>query len=75
MRQVLGTEVCDEQTSSSWFAPPWCTLWQQFMLSQEIDGVIYHEGGEKKGKGGTSYAFYNLNVIGTYEKWQERKKQ
>lgn len=72
LRQVLGTERSEEQTSNGWTSPPWCNLWQQFMLSQQIDGVIYHEGGEKKGKGGTSYAFYNLNVIGTYEKWQER---
>ena len=45
------------------------------MLTQKIDDVIYNEGGEKNGKGRTSYAFYNLKGIDTYEKWQERKHQ
>ena len=47
---------------------------QEFMLAEGYDGVIYREGGEgEKGEPLTGYIYYNPSVVDTYEGWQSRK--
>jgi len=50
-------------------------LWREFCQVQGWDGVICVEGGEdhfSKNQDRT-YIFYNLEKVGTYRDWQERK--
>ena len=45
---------------------------RQFMLDQDFDGVIYNEGGDHpEHNNPASYAFFNLDKIGTYETWHD----
>lgn len=55
------------QAGSSENGAPYFT---EFMLGKGYDGLIYNEGGDHPDqKHTTSYVFYNLEKIGTYETW------
>lgn len=71
LRQLLATATTPEGFSMAIApSPPWSKLFRDFMLSKGIDGIIYNEGGEgTQGKGGATYAFYNLEKIGDYDAW------
>ncbi len=67
---MLGTAPSKQVKSPNLPSPPWTMLFSEFMLAKGFDGLVYNEGGEGKyGKGGTTYVFYNLKKIGTYESW------
>ena len=72
LRVLLGTAPSKQIKSMNLPSPPWTVLFSDFMLEEGYDGLVYNEGGEgTQGKGGTSYVFYNLKKIGTYESWHE----
>lgn len=49
-------------------------LFPKFMIQRGYDGVIYIEGGDISGQSKpTSYAFFNLKKIGTYETWHHQE--
>lgn len=55
--------------------PYWMYTFREFMLSQGYDCLIINEGSEKaKDKSVTSYVFYNLDKIGTYETWHQEQE-
>lgn len=57
-------------------SPPWMKLFSNFMLEEGYDGLVYNEGGEGiNAKKNTSYVFYNLDKIGSFESWQESSNQ
>ena len=72
--RVLGTAHSPRTRNSVYMpSPPWAYLFSDFMREEGYDGLVYNEGGEgHQAKGGTSYVFYNLDTIGTYESWRER---
>jgi hypothetical protein len=75
LRVLLGTAPSKQVKSLNLPSPPWTVLFSDFMLEEGFDGLVYNEGGEgTQGKGGTSYVFYNLKKIGTYESWHEDEK-
>lgn len=53
------------------------TFWRSFCADKGWDGVIFVEGGDdiRTRKDDRSYVFYNPNVIGTYDDWQQRTAQ
>ncbi len=53
------------------------SIWRSFCATKGWDGVIFVEGGErgKTRKNAKSYVFYNPNVIGTFDDWQQRTTQ
>lgn len=72
LRVLLETAPSKQVKSFNLPSPPWTMLFSDFMLEEGFDGLVYNEGGEgTQGKGGTSYVFYNLKKIGTYESWHE----
>lgn len=72
LRVLLSTAPSKQIKSKNLPSPPWTMLFSDFMLEEGYDGLVYNEGGEgAKGKGGTSYVFYNLKKIGTYESYHE----
>ena len=72
LRVLLGTAPSKQVKSMNLPSPPWTVLFSDFMLEEGYDGLVYNEGGEGiQGKGGTSYVFYNLKKIGTYESWHK----
>ncbi|MFH1142280.1 MAG: hypothetical protein V1695_01045 [Candidatus Uhrbacteria bacterium] len=72
LRVLLGTAPSKQIKSLNLPSPPWTVLFSDFMLKEDFDGLVYNEGGEGiQGGGGTSYVFYNLKKIGTYESWHE----
>jgi len=72
LRVLLGTAPSKQIKSMNLPSPPWTMLFSDFMLEEGYDGLIYNEGGEGiKRNGGTSYVFYNLKKIGTYESWHK----
>lgn len=74
LRLLLQTIPNAQFKSRNLPSPPWSYLFMEFMLEQGYDGLIYNEGGEgKNGEGGASYVFYNLEKIGTYQSWQDRR--
>lgn len=45
----------------------------RFMLGKGYDGIIYVEGGDiPEQKDPTSFTFYNLSKVGTYESWNQK---
>lgn len=47
----------------------------EFMISHGYDGVIFIEGGDHpEHHNPTSYIFYNLNKIGTFEAWNQQDR-
>lgn len=53
-------------------SPPWMKLFSNFMIEEGYDCLVYNEGGEgRNAKSHTSYVFYNLDKVGTYESWHE----
>lgn len=53
-------------------SPPWMKLFSNFMTDEGYDGLVYNEGGEgRNAKSHTSYVFYNLEKVGTFESWKE----
>ncbi len=53
---------------------PFPDLFSYFLMEKGFDGLIYNEGGESKEmKGGSSYVFYNLSKVGTFDTWVGRK--
>ncbi len=49
---------------------PVANIFTTFMLSKGYDGIIYIEGGDNPGQNNpTSFVFYNLSKIGSYESW------
>lgn len=78
LRIMLGTAGTRtlEIPSLNYPSPPWMKLFSNFMVDESYDGLVYNEGGEgKNGKNHTSYIFYNLKKVGTFESWQESKSQ
>ena len=76
LRDLLGTGAKDAFSNSlnQVDHPPWMPLFTEFMKKSGFDGVIYNESGDAKHFGvASSYVFYNLNKIGTYESWQSGK--
>ncbi len=50
------------------------SIFTDFMTSQGYDGAIYIEGGDDpRQKEPTSFVFYNLDKIGTYETWKQEE--
>jgi len=48
---------------------------RRFMLGQGYDGLIYVEGGDSvEAKACSSYVFYNLEKVGTYDIWHQPKQ-
>jgi hypothetical protein len=75
LRTMLQTGTDIRLRSNYYTAPPWGQLFADFMKSEGYDGVIYFERGEGENKKiSASYAFYNLEKIGTFEDWQKRKE-
>lgn len=51
--------------------PPYVKLFANFMRQEEIDGIVYIEGGEgANAKSHPSYIFYNLEKVGTHDSWK-----
>ncbi len=77
LRVMLGTAPTGTRDISSlnYPSPPWMRLFSNFMVEQGYDGIVYNEGGEgRNAKNHTSYTFYNLEKIGTFESWQQHTK-
>jgi len=75
LRVLLGTAPSKQVKSINLRSPSWTLLFSDFMLEEGYDGLVFNEGGEgTQGRGGTSYVFYNLKKIGTYESWHEEEK-
>lgn len=71
LRQLLRTQPMQAISNQYFSSPPWVNYFRQFMLSQNIDGVIYNEGGEghETKRNHTTYVFYNFDKVGTYDTW------
>lgn len=55
--------------------PPWTYTFSDFMIHQGFDGLVYNEGSEKnRDQSVTTYVFYNLDKIGTYETWHQERE-
>lgn len=68
LRQMLSLkgETADSEYAGGFFT--------QFMLGKGYDGLVYNEGGDHPDqKNTTSYVFYNLKKVGTFDMWQSRK--
>lgn len=73
LRPMLWTDTDKRLMDGSYPSPPWVDLFQQFMITEGYDGVIYIEGGEgEKGEPAPTYCFFNTKAIDTYEGWQKR---
>lgn len=46
----------------------------RFMIQKGYDGLVYNEGGDTFGQETTSYVFYNLEKIGTFDTWHQISK-
>lgn len=69
LRVLLETAPCPQIGSRNLPHPPWVTLFSEFMLAEGYDGLIYNEGGEGSDEAYSSYVFYNLKTIGTFDSW------
>jgi len=50
-------------------------LFPEFMQKEGYDGIIYIEGGDiPEQKNPTTYVFYDLEKVGTFESWRETKQ-
>ncbi len=62
--------LLDGNMRSPW--PPWMATFREFMLSVGYDGLIANQGSERHSdKFNTTYVFYNLHKIGTYDSWKK----
>jgi len=53
-------------------SPYWMYTFANFVLKEGYDGLVINEGSEKsKNKSVTTFVFYNLDKIGTYETWHK----
>jgi hypothetical protein len=76
LRILLETAPSPKVKSRNLPSPSWTRLFTNFMMNQGFDGLVYNEGGEgRNGKGGSTYVFYNLKKIGTYETWNKTLAQ
>ncbi|MDO8570833.1 MAG: hypothetical protein Q7R97_04590 [Candidatus Daviesbacteria bacterium] len=72
LRVLLETSPFIPIHSQDYPSPFWMHRFSNFMQTLGYDGLIYIEGGEgEKRKNHTSFVFYNLSKIGTYESWQK----
>lgn len=74
LRVLLETASDPILKSRNLPSPYWSYLFSDFMIKQGYDGLVYNEGGEGWGTGATSYVFYNLKKVGTFESWQAWKE-
>ena len=71
LRVLLRTEASLELKSGSAPSPLWSSLFSKFVIENGFDGIIYNEKVEGSDNICTSYVFYNLKKIGTYNSWHK----
>lgn len=74
LRVMLGTAPTGtrEIPTLNYPSPHWMKLFSNFMVEEGYDGIVYNEGGEgRNAKNHTTYVFYKLDKVGTFESWQE----
>lgn len=72
MLGTAGTRT-REVPSLNYPSPPWMKLFSNFMVDEGYDGLVYNEGGEGMNrKKHSSYVFYNLEKVGTFESWHKK---
>lgn len=73
LRVMLETGPSPILKSRIFPSPHWAGIFTEFMIAQGYDGLVYVEGGEgAKGKSNSTFVFYNLNKIGTYDSWNNK---
>ncbi len=71
LRVMLDTAPDPDLRGHNYAHPPYMQIFSDFMRSRGHDGLVYVEGGEGPAAvNHTSYVFFNLSTIGTYESWR-----